>query len=121
MMVQIVLNSLPIDRLGEGDFTFSHACWTLSMQVSMATLTAVTARHHHTDKSVDILTNPHTYSMCKGKTMKTRKAGQSGSQKALNYGKQDRQTGNKNIAGMQYKGPCNKGWTTDDSIGSSLT
>ena len=76
---------------------WSHACCKLSVQVSMATQRAVTTRHCHTDKSVDIITDPHTYSMCKGKTMKTKKAGQSGSQKALNYGKQDRQTGKKQL------------------------
>jgi len=37
--------------------------------------------------------------------MKTRKVGGSGSKKALNYGKQGRQTANENIAGTQYKGP----------------
>ena len=115
-------------------FRWSHACFKVSVQVSMATLRAMTTRQRHTDKSVDILTNSHPYSMCKGNTMKTRKGGQSGSQKALNYGKQDRQTGNKNIAGMQSKGPCSKAckctppplptWppqTAAVSIGSSLT
>jgi len=28
-------------------------------------------------------------------------------QKALNYGQQGRETANENVAGMQYRGPCN--------------
>ena len=39
---------------------------------------------------------------------KTRKEEGVGAKKALNYGKQGRQTVNENIAGTQYKGPCIK-------------
>ena len=60
--------------------------------------------HGHTDKSVEILSNPHTY---QSHVMKTRKGG-SRSKKAANYGKHGRQTTNRNVAEMQYKGPCNK-------------
>ena len=113
-------------------FRWSHACCKLSTQVSMATLRAVTTRHRHTDKSVDILTNPYTYSMCKGNTMKTRKGAQSGSQKALNYGKQHRQTWKKQLecnpkdptaepVNVQPPPPTWPPQTAAVSIGSSLT
>ena len=52
--------------------------------------------HSHIDKSVEILSNPHNY---QSHVMKTRKGG-SGSKKALNYGKQEKQTANGNIAEM---------------------
>jgi len=58
--------------------------------------------------------------------MKTRKGVGSGSKKALNYGKQERGTANENVAGTQYKGPCNKAcecenphtWLLQTSTGS---
>ena len=45
-----------------------------------STVRAATTRHHDTDKSVKILTNPHTY---QDYNVKTRKGGGSGSTKAL--------------------------------------
>lgn len=56
----------------------------------MATLEATATRHRYTDKSVEIhLSRPH---------VEDKKGWGSGSKKALNYGKQGRQTANKNIA-----------------------
>lgn len=59
-----------------------------------------TTWHCPTDKSVVILTNRHNN---QGYTMKIRKGGESGSKKALNYGKQCRQTARKNVVGIQSK------------------
>ena len=64
-----------------------------------------TTWHCPTYKSVVILTNRHNN---QGYTMKIRKGGESGSKKALNYGKQCRQTARKNVVGIQSKDPCNK-------------
>ena len=66
------------------------------MQVSVATLRAVTTWHCHTDKLVEILINPLTY---EDHMMETQKGGGSGNKMALSYGKQGRLTANKNIAG----------------------
>ena len=70
----------------------------------MTTQRAVTTQYCHTDKSVETLTNPNT---CQGHMMKTRRGGggQWEQKKALNY---RRQTANKNVTRMQYKGPYNK-------------
>jgi len=61
-----------------------------------ATLRVATTQHHPTTNP--ILTNPHTY---QGHMMKTKKGEGSGSKTALNYGKQGRQTANKNKAATQ--------------------
>ena len=94
------LDSSPIDELGEG------ALGQVEPSVMQAKRAGIHGNpesgnhwHSHTDKSVKILSNPHTY---QSHVMKTRKGG-SGSKKALNYGKQGRQTTNRNVAEMQYK------------------
>ena len=76
---------------------WSHAWCKPSMQVSMATLRTATTQHRDTDKSVEILTNPHTY---QDYMMKTRRGWESGRKK-------ERKTGNENVAATWYKGPCN--------------
>ena len=70
-----------------------------------------------------ILSNRHTY---QGHMIKTRKGVGSRGKKVLNYGKQERETANENVAGTQYKGPCNKAckcenphtWPLQTSTGS---
>ena len=74
--------SLGKDYLGLGG-AMHDACMHASIQ--LATMIAVSNWHQHTDKSVEIFTNPNT---CRDHTMKTRKGGGSGSKKALNYWRQ---------------------------------
>ena len=63
-----------IDELGESALGYVEPCMMQAKCAgSMGTLRAATTLHRHTDKLVEILTNPHT--------IKTRKGGVSGSKK----------------------------------------
>ena len=66
----------------------------------MCRYTGATTQHHHTDKAVEILTNPHT--LIPRSSDEERVGGGGGSKKAFNYSKQGRQTVNENVAGMQF-------------------
>ena len=77
-----------------------------SVEVSMATLKVATTRHCHTDKSLEIFTNPPTYQDYK---IKTRKDVGKGTQKALDYSKQSRKkTGEKTWLQCHRKDPARK-------------
>ena len=89
---KLSLNPSPIDELGKVP-RVGGAMHKPSVPVPMATLRVATTQHCHTDKSVEILTNPHTY---QDYMMKTRRGGGEGggSTKALNYSKHSRKTTN---------------------------